>query len=73
MKKRIECFRHFFPEYSESELYVVIAYVEFENQDVLADALAEGFFLATLSDDIFRLKTPKGFQGRDFNAASLMG
>lgn len=72
-KKKVARFRQFFPEYSESELYIVIAYVEFENEDLLHDALAEGFFLATLSDEIFRLKTPKGFQGRDFNAASLMG
>ena len=73
VRKRVSRFREFFPEYAESELYVVIAYVEFENRDVLHEALAEGFFLATLSDDIFRLKTPKGFQGRDFNAAPLLG
>ena len=73
VKKKVDRFRHFFPQYNESELFVVIAYVDFESDDVLHEALAEGFYLATLSDEIFRLKTPKGFKGRDFNAAPLLG
>lgn len=67
-KAKVERFRHFFPQYNESELFVVLAYVDFESDNVLREALAEGFFLATLSDEIFRLKTPPGFEGRDFNA-----
>lgn len=66
VKKMVEQFKNFFPEYADKDLFVVIAYVDYEDSDVLRDALSEGFYLASVHDEVFKLKIPKGFEGKNF-------
>ena len=61
-------FQQLFPEYAKHELVVVVAYEEYDDVNLLNEALGQGYFLATVSESVFTSAVPPGFEGRDFNA-----
>lgn len=66
VQKMVTQFKEFFPEHADKDLYMVVAYVDYEDADVLEQALEEGFYLASVHDEVFTLNIPKGFQGKNF-------
>lgn len=66
--KLVQNFKKFYPEHANKQLNVVVAYVAYDRNDVLQQALDEGFYLATIQEELFKFKTPKGYVGKDFNA-----
>jgi hypothetical protein len=66
--KTIEEVPKFFPVHSDRTIYGIIAAVDIP-QNIRAEVLKEGLYLARIHDGTFELLTPKNFQPRAFTAS----
>jgi hypothetical protein len=59
-------FFELFPEHKGKKLYGIIAYID-ASEEGKSKALKKGFYLASIHDELFELKTPVGFIPKDFS------
>jgi hypothetical protein len=69
MQNTITEFPKFFRDLAGHNIYGIIAAVDIPN-NLRAEALKQGFYLARISDDTFRLKVPRGFKAKAFGPAA---
>ncbi len=67
--KLIADFPKFFPDHAHRTIYGIIAAVTIPD-DLRNQALNEGLYLAQISDETFRLQTPRGFKAKAFGPAA---
>lgn len=65
MRKTLQEFRGYFPDYAEKKLYGIIAAVHIPER-MRERVLKEGFYLARIHDGQFELEVPNDFQPREF-------
>lgn len=63
--RALAAFPEFFPEHRGKRLVGILAAVDVP-EDLAAKVLAEGLVLARISDDVFELAVPEGFEPRSF-------
>ncbi|HMV48960.1 MAG TPA: DUF3782 domain-containing protein [Blastocatellia bacterium] len=69
VQKRIADFPHFFPNLADRKIYGIIAAVDIPD-NLRAEALKQGFYLARISEDTFKLKVPRDFTPKAFGPAA---
>lgn len=69
MQNTIAQFPRFFPNLADRKIYGIIAAVDIPD-NLRAEVLKQGFYLARISDDTFRLKIPRGFKATAFGPAA---
>jgi hypothetical protein len=62
----LQKFPYYFPDHADKHLYGIIAGLDAPD-DVRQMLAQEGIFYADITDDVFRLDTPKEFVPRDFS------
>ncbi len=65
MLKILGNFFDFFPEHRGKKLYAILAAVE-ALDELRSRVLDKGIYMAQISDDVFQLKVPEGFEPRSF-------
>lgn len=65
MHKTIADFPRFFPNLADRKIYGIIAAVDIPD-NLRTEVLKQGFYLARISDDTFRLKVPRDFNAKAF-------
>ncbi|MGH8497446.1 MAG: DUF3782 domain-containing protein [Methylococcales bacterium] len=60
LQKGLQNFRRFFPEHKDKKLYGILAVVD-ASDELRRKALAQGFYLAGIHDELFILETPENF------------
>jgi len=65
MLRILEEFPRFFPEHRDKELYGILATVD-APEDLEAEVLKHGIYLARIHGDVFELRVPEDFQPRSF-------
>ncbi len=69
VQKRIADFPHFFPNLADRKIYGIIAAVDIPD-NLRAEVLKQGFYLARISEDTFKLKVPRDFTPKAFGPAA---
>lgn len=69
MQNTIAEFPKFFRDLADHKIYGIIAAVDIP-ANLRAEVLKQGFYLARISDDTFRLKVPRGFKAKAFGPAA---
>lgn len=67
MLRILEQFPEFFPEHRDKKLYGILATVDAPD-DLEAEVLRHGIYLARIHGDVFELRVPEGFEPRSFQA-----
>ena len=68
MRRKMDDLFQWLPEHRDKEFVGMIAFVHADHAAREA-VLAEGWYLVQVGDDIFKLRTPKGFQPKIYRAA----
>lgn len=66
--KALRVFFDFFPEHRDKKLYGIMAVVD-GSEALLQKVLQRGLYLARVTDGIFDLEVPDGFEPRDFSSS----
>lgn len=66
--KTITAFPRFFPDLKERKIYGIIAAVDIP-ENLRQEVLQNGFYLARISDETFKLQVPRGFKPKAFGPA----
>lgn len=69
MQKTIADFPRFFSNLADRKIYGVIAAVDIPD-NLRSEVLKQGFYLARISDETFRLKVPRGFKPTAYGPAA---
>ncbi len=69
MQNTIAEFPKFFRDLADHKIYGIIAAVDIP-ESLRAEVLKQGFYLARLSDDTFKLTVPRGFKAKAFGPAA---
>ncbi len=67
LKRIMKDFPKYFPEHRDKDLYGILAAVDI-SQEVAKKAMKEGFYVARISDETFKLQVPAGFRAHSFKA-----
>lgn len=67
--KTIAAFPRFFPQLKERKIYGIIAAVDIP-ENLRQKVLQNGFYLARISDETFKLQVPRGFKPKAFGPAA---
>ncbi|MEP7341285.1 MAG: DUF3782 domain-containing protein [Acidobacteriota bacterium] len=67
MQKTIADFPRFFQDLADHKIYGIIAAVDIPD-NLRAEVLKQGFYLARISDETFKLAVPRGFKPKAFGA-----
>lgn len=67
LKRIMKDFPKFYPEHRDKDLFGIIAAVDI-SQEVAKKAMKEGFYVARISDETFKLQVPAGFRAHSFKA-----
>jgi hypothetical protein len=65
LKSILQCFRTFFPEHKDKQLYGILAAVDM-SPELREKTLQEGFYVARIHDQVFELDTPENFQPQSY-------
>jgi hypothetical protein len=65
LHKHLRRFPRFFPKHRGKKLFGILAAVQIPNE-LRSKVLKEGFYLATVKDDVFEITSPDGFEPRTF-------
>jgi hypothetical protein len=69
MQNTIAQFPRFFPNLADRKIYGIIAAVDIPD-NLRAEVLKQGFYLARISDETFKLTVPRGFKAKAFGPAA---
>lgn len=67
--KTIADFPRFFPNLKERKIYGILAAVDI-SENLRQEVLQNGFYLARISDETFKLQVPRGFKPKAFGPAA---
>jgi hypothetical protein len=65
LKSILQRFRTFFPEHKDKQLYGILAAVDM-SPELREKTLEEGFYVARIHDQVFKLDTPENFQPQSY-------
>ncbi len=65
LKRIMKDFPKFFPEHQHKDLFGIIAAVDISTE-VAKKAMKEGFYVARISEETFKLQVPAGFRAHSF-------
>ncbi len=65
LRKRLEHFRRFFPEHQDKTAYGILATVDMPDE-LRAQILKAGFYVARIHDQVFELDVPANFRPKAY-------
>ncbi len=65
LEKTIHSFKKAFPEYAKRKIYGAIASTQYSDE-IKKEVIKAGFYFISISDDVAKLKNPKGFKPKQW-------
>ncbi len=65
LEKTIHSFKKAFPEYAKRKIYGAIASTQYSDE-IKKEVIKAGFYFISISDDVVKLKNPKGFKPKQW-------